>query len=377
MPRRQFLVITRQRSRGWFDSSLSVREEKRLLVEMSARLSVSLLFLCSVLSAATSPSRNAPAPEVERLTVAGCSLPNHSLFDALAQVHALGFAGVEIAVFADNAKTNAPDSAPWVVVDDLSAEEKSRLKIAVGKFRHVSVHLPYGAAMRPIAADPAVRAASREELRRALRDGAFLGASVANIHVLTEQGLNFDAALPQLVELYRECGDYAQARGMRLAIEITRPYSAAQYLRLIREIAHPNVGGCIDTGHVHFFEELAAARRNRQSAEAVRAYNDLMSELVTQLGPKLFHLHLDEVRRVDWREHFVPGNGIIDWPRLMRDLKAINYRGLFVLELLYYVGAEDTGPSVTRAFTQRTPDGAAVEGLNSARTHLTRVLETD
>lgn len=311
-----------------------------------------------------------------RLTVAGCSLPNHTLFEMLERVQALGFAGVEIATFADDAKTNAPDRYPWVVIDRLNDEEKARLKAAVAKFAHVSVHLPYGPDMRPLAEDPAVRAASRRELRRALDDGAFLGAQLANIHVLTEPDLAFDRARPQLVELYREIGDYAAARGMRLAVEITRPYTAAEYLRLIEAIGHRNVGGCIDTGHVHFFAELAAARKNRQTPESVRAYNDLLADLVRQLGPKLFHLHLDEVRRVDWREHFVPGTGIIDWPRFFHELDAVHYSGLFVLELLYYVGADDTGASVTRAFTQRTPDGAAALGLGAAREYLRDVAAT-
>jgi len=311
---------------------------------------------------------------MERLTVAGCSLPNHTLTEALERLHALGFAGVEIATFADNEKPNAPDSAPWVVVDRLTAPEKRRLKEAIGKFKHVSVHLPYGKEMRPLAADPAVREAARRELRRSLDDGAFLGARVANVHVLTETGLPFEAARPQLVQLYRELGDEAAARGMRLAIEITRPYTAAEYLALVAAIAHPNVGGCIDTGHVHFFAELAAARRNRQTPEAVQAYNDLLHELVVKLGSKLFHLHLDEVRRVDWREHFVPGNGIIDWPRFFGALRTVDYQGLFVLELLYYVGADDAGANLTRAFRERTPDGAAVAGLQAARTYLSPFL---
>lgn len=316
----------------------------------------------------------APTPELQRLTVAGCSFPNHTLIEMLTRAHALGFCGVELAVFADNEKSNAPDSAPWVVIDQLQADARVQLKAAVANFRHVSVHLPYGKAMRPLSPDPAVRDAARSELRRALDDGHFLGASVANVHVLTEPGLAFEPALPELVALYRELGDYAHHRGIRLAIETTRPYRADEFLTLIRAVGHPNVGACIDTGHVHFFAELAEARRKRQAPESVQAYNDLLNELVAKLGPKLFHLHLDEVRRADWREHFVPGTGIIDWSRLFSSLAAVKYSDLLVLELLYYVGAEDSGASITRAFTQRTPEGAAARGLIASRDYLASVL---
>lgn len=93
-----------------------------------------------------------------------------------------------------------------------------------------------------------------------------------------------------------------------------------------------------------------------------------------KLGPKLFHLHLDEVRRADWREHFVPGTGIIDWSRLFSSLAAVKYSDLLVLELLYDVGAEDSGASITRAFTPRTPEGAAARGLIASRDYLASVL---
>lgn len=335
------------------------------------RLPLLLAIACASWGAARLDAKD----EMSRLTVAGCSFPNLSLLEALARADALGFAGIEIATFADKpANANAPDTYPWVVVDQLSAAEKARLKAAVHKFRHVSVHLPYGPTMRPIAPDPAIREASRRELHRALDDGAFLGATVANVHVLTEAGIAFESALPDLIALYRELGDYARLRGMRLAIEITRPYTAAEYLRLVETIAHPNVGGGIDTGHVHFFAELAAARKVRQEPASVVAYNDLLIQLVQKLGPKLFHLHLDDVRRIDWREHFVPGTGIIDWPRFFRALDTVNYSGLFVLELLYYVGADDTS-NLMRAFTQRTPATAVTDGLVAARTYLQGVTD--
>lgn len=343
---------------------------------MSSHHSVWRLLLLVIACVGTGGPQLAAKGELSRLTVAGCSFPNTTLIEALAQAAALGFDGIEIATFADNAKpanARVADRYPWVVIDELSDQEKTLLRAAVQKFRHVSVHLPYGPTLRPITPDPGTREASRRELRRALDDGAFLGASVANIHVLTETGMDFETALPELVALYRELGDYAQVRGMRLAIEITRPYTAAEYLRMIETIAHPNVGGAIDTGHVHFFAELAAARKARHEPASIRAYNDLLTDLVQKLGPKLFHVHLDDVRRVDWREHFVPGTGIIDWPRFFRELETVSYSGLLVLELLYYVGAADT-TNLMRAFTQRTPDGAAAAGLRASRDYLEGVI---
>lgn len=326
--------------------------------------------VCGCALAVRAASPLPPDAWLDRLTVAACSLPNTAVPEALATIRALGFAGVELAVFADNEKVNAPDRYPWVVADTLDAAATERMHALLAPLPLRSAHLPYGKAMRPLAPDPAIRAAARRELHRALGDAARWGARVANVHVLTEDGLAYAAAKPQLVALYRELGDAAARLGLRLAIETTRPYAAADYLDLVAAVDHPAVGGCIDTGHTHFFPELAVKRAERDSPESVRAYNDLLARLVAALGPKLFHVHLDDVRRLDWREHFVPGTGIIDWVRFFRGLEAVNYRGALVLELLYYVGADDRGAMLTRAFTQRTPDGAAEAGLRAARGHL-------
>src|SRR4051812_45171316 len=96
-------------------------QKRRLLFLIGA----AMVLRCGTMNAAPKE------PLADRFTVAGCSLPNQPLPDVLAAVKAMEFAGVEIATFADNAKTNAPDTSPWVVVDELSAEEKVKLKAAV------------------------------------------------------------------------------------------------------------------------------------------------------------------------------------------------------------------------------------------------------
>jgi sugar phosphate isomerase/epimerase len=92
--------------------------------------------------------------------------------------------------------------------------------------------------------------------------------------------------------------------------------------------------------------------------------------LKTGLGPKLYHLHIDDVRAVDWREHFLPGTGIIDWPRLFTKLSRARYDGLFAAEILYFGGADDHGPDYKRVFTQRPPDGVPAIELQKMREFL-------
>jgi sugar phosphate isomerase/epimerase len=287
----------------------------------------------------------------------------------LQAAHDLGFAGVELAVFAE--KETGPDRYPWVVVDQLSPAERTKLRALVGRFPIVTTHLPYRPALRPLAKDAEIREQSRRELHRSLKDSAFWGAKVANIHLISEPGVAFAEAKSELVALYRELADVAHAHGIRLAIETTRPYRCSEFIELIHAIDHPAVGGTVDTGHLHFFRsELPVVGADRATPEGIRRYNDFMLETLASLGPKLFHIHFNDLRVADWREHFVPGTGIIDWPRFFGFLERTEYRGALVAELLYYQGANDTGAMLTRAFTQKTPDGAVQRGLQEMNTFL-------
>ena len=318
---------------------------------------------------------------MSQVTVAGCSLPNFSLADALRKVHELGFAGVEIATFIEK-PSKGGDTYPCAVVAQLGAEEKLRLQALAGQFQHVSTHLPYGPDMRPIAAEPAIRERSRRELHRAIDDSGFWGSKLGNIHVMSEPGVAFADAKADLIDLYRELGDHAARQGLRLAIEITPPYRMAEYLELVRAIDRENVGGSVDIGHMNFYKaDLAVEGAARQTPEGVRRYNDLIAEFIEQLGPKLYHLHIDDVRAADWREHFVPGAGILDWPRLFTQLSRMGYQGLLVAEILYYDGAADAGLLQTRVFSQKTREGAPIAGLRQMqeffRNHLVSGAASD
>ena len=83
--------------------------------------------------------------------------------------------------------------------------------------------------------------------------------------------------------------------------------------RLVDEIALPNVGACLDTGHAHL--------SRIDAADAVRA-----------LGRRLKATHIaDNHQNKD--EHFAPFNGTIDWPKVMAALREIQYPHDFAFEI--------------------------------------------
>jgi sugar phosphate isomerase/epimerase len=216
----------------------------------------------------------APVLGLSQLTSSTASLSGFSFEDALKQIRALGFDGVEILTF--TGATHSVGPIPGVVVADLAKVEKRRLRSIVEKFRSVSTHLPFHG-MRPLSADPGIRKAAMARIHQAIDDSAFWGATVAVLH---------------------------------------------------------HVGGAVDTGHTRSYRaDIGVGDSDRGTPQAAKRYNDVMMQKVEGLGSKLFHFHVHDVRPADWREHRTLGTGLVDWQRLLGYLGRTGYKGMFAIEL--------------------------------------------
>ncbi len=144
-----------------------------------------------------------------------------------------------------------------------------------------------------------------------------------------EHGL--DALIEVCAENLRIAGDYAQERGVKLALENCDRFEAMANIeilsRLIREVDHPAVGLCLDSGHAHC------------------CCNNLL-EWIETLGDKLFttHFHDNRGMRRDalsdkkWispggiDEHLPPGFGTIPWIDVIQKLRETGYENTINFE---------------------------------------------
>jgi sugar phosphate isomerase/epimerase len=132
-----------------------------------------------------------------------------------------------------------------------------------------------------------------------------------------------------MVAVFRQLGDVARDAGTLVGLETGYPSRYGEFLQLIRDVDHPAVGATVDIGHVAFLEESGP----RGTAEGVRNYNRNLVALCRDLGERLVHLHVHDVRKVDWRDHRTLGTGVIDLPALFTALRGVGYDGLLQLEL--------------------------------------------
>lgn len=110
----------------------------------------------------------------------------------------------------------------------------------------------------------------------------------------------------------RRCQDL----GVNLLLENMLPHllfgHTSDMLYLLGQIRECNVGTCLDTGHASLAGELGT--------------------VVHKLSGHLKMLHAND-NRGNYDAHLNPGEGIIDWPWLLGELRTHQFKGSLILEL--------------------------------------------
>ena len=142
--------------------------------------------------------------------------------------------------------------------------------------------------------------------------------------------------LEQLVKSMRECGDYCSQFGIRLCMENhfgTMTTTAARTAEIVNIINHPNVGILYDQANIAFFhaEEYEEAIELQKDKIFYVHCKDLVYRDGKSQKPKFTMVsHINEEDRTVHSR--IPGQGILNWPGILKRLKEIGYDGWLSLE---------------------------------------------
>ena len=90
----------------------------------------------------------------------------------------------------------------------------------------------------------------------------------------------------------------------------------ADLIEMISHIGSSQLGICIDVGHTNLMPKPDVS----------------IEQEIIQAGDRLLTLHIhDNDGKMDW--HWPPGDGNIDWRQVVRGLREVNYRGVFMMEV--------------------------------------------
>lgn len=268
--------------------------------------------------------------------------PEFNVFEALRFFAKLGLDGAEIVV-----QTGYESGIPYEA-DDAFVQRVRREADALGLT--VAATTPYLNRYNDV--DEAVRQREVAMLKRVIDMTHILGGESIRIYGGAFQDEETDpegVKLAQLVRSMRSCGDHAARYGIRLSIENhfgTMATTAHRTMDVIRAIGHPNVGILYDQANLAFFP--AEAYEEALALQRDHIFYVHVKDLVYRGGtPQKFRSdsvsHIsEEIRTVYSR---FPGDGVLDWPAILRGLRAVGYDGWLSLEYERRWGKQDLPPA--------------------------------
>jgi sugar phosphate isomerase/epimerase len=237
--------------------------------------------------------------------------PGKDFYKALHWVKARGFDAAELFV-----------SDPAVLDSAGIAREVARLGLAVATISTGQAAVRDGLSMT--SPDENVRLATRKRLFEAIDFSACLGGPNVTIGLIRGRGgqLPKDAEYGLLKSELEQVANYAARKSITLNVEALNRYecsllsSSESAYEFIMEMGNPeNVGVLYDTFH-----------SNIEDAD--------MISTIARIAHKIVHVHFaDSNRRL-------PGEGHINFPRVLQALKAAGYDGYVSLEVLNHPSAE-------------------------------------
>lgn len=256
--------------------------------------------------------------------------PEYTVTEAIELFHRIGLDGAEIVV-QDDYKSGLPVDCP---------EETLREVKACAEKNHIDIIAltPYNSRFNAL--DEDIRRSEIEGIKKVVGYCEYFGAKVIRIYggniAPGEENDRWNEKHAKLVASMRELGDVAAKKGVTLVIENhfnTMTMSARQTADTIREINHPNVKILYDQANLTF-------TGCESWQEAVRIQKDLVGHMhVKDLvfkGQNRAFVGNDDVSHPDEDSRNVVtrivGEGIIEWPAILRQMKADGYDGWLSLE---------------------------------------------
>jgi len=256
----------------------------------------------------------------------------YSLLQSIELMQELGFQTVEIHPF--GVPDAIPGRPPGFQFDRLSDDKKRKIKSALAGFRHVTSHLPY-TDLHYLSLSAPVAEFAVKQIDIALEATAYFGGEVAVLHPEPASGQTLEQVWPVMLRRFRRWGDMARKAGIRIGLETGHPPSVRDFVRLVQAVDHDNVGATIDVGHQSKYAELVSRVRpdERGTPKGIKAYNDTTIDIIDRLRSKVIHFHVHDIEPASWKEHQPLIHGFVDYPRLIKKLREIEYNGVLVIEI--------------------------------------------
>jgi len=181
-----------------------------------------------------------------------------------------------------------------------------------------SLHSVFGGWRDISSTDETIRGQALHSLRDDLALASDLGCQVLVVHPSVEPILKQDrpARIDQARKSLAEVARMARESGLRAGVEpLPRTClgnTADEMALLLEGLPAQHVGICLDVNHANVGQDLVA--------------------FIKRFGRRIISLHISDNDGVD-EKHWLPGEGVIDWPSVINALREVGYSGPWMCEV--------------------------------------------
>lgn len=275
-----------------------------------------------------------------RLGLLTAAFPEQTLDQVAAWAGGNGFEALEVACWpaagAERRRYSGVSHIDAEALDERGAEQVRSLLASRGLELSALAYYP-----NVLDADPAVRSAANEHLRRVIDAAALLGVETVGTFIGRDQHRSDEQSLEDAAAVWPALLEHAGERGVRIAIENCpmifsgdewpggRNLASTPYLwrELFRVLPYPNLGLNLDPSHLIWLMI--------DPAQVVRDFRE-----------RIFHVHAKDLEidrtglqdrgiislGVGWQIPRLPGLGEVRWDRFLSALLAAGYDGVVSIE---------------------------------------------
>jgi sugar phosphate isomerase/epimerase len=233
-----------------------------------------------------------------------------SILDCLETIRASGFSMIEVC--------SSPSHLDY---HDLKAVRRAGEMIADLGLEAYSFHAPFADHIDISAPDEFRRAEALQELLKAAQ-----AAAILQVHYLVVHPGPESATIPpheerlqrmeNVVGVLNQVGRRCRELGIACVLENKLPHllfgRTSDVLLILAALESVDLGVCVDTGHAAISGDL--------------------DNFILKLAGRLRMIHANDNRGA-YDDHLPPGDGQIDWRRLLEELETTAFKGILVLEL--------------------------------------------
>lgn len=231
----------------------------------------------------------------------------HPIEDVLPYIADHGFRAIEVS------------TAPRHLRLDAAAIEDVGRRIREAGLRVHSLHAPFGHDVNFTSPDAGQRREALARLEQAAEALRMLGGGLYVMHPggedqrwIWDRDHRLQLSVEGLTTVWEQC----RQRGLTLVVETPLPHllggQVEDFAWILARLPDEDVGVCLDTSHT--------------------SLGGCLFEVIERFGPRLVHVQAsDNHGHAD--DHLPPGEGVIDWPRLVHALERVGYAGVFMLEV--------------------------------------------